>query len=58
MAVASNDTELRHYLEQAEAISPDHPTVISKFLENSKEIESEKKGKKKTSSGKSKGGGK
>jgi carbamoyl-phosphate synthase large subunit len=39
MAVASNDGELRRYLKLAVEISPEHPTVISKFLENAKEIE-------------------
>ncbi|UCF63596.1 MAG: carbamoyl-phosphate synthase (glutamine-hydrolyzing) large subunit [bacterium] len=39
MAVASNDTELSMYLKQAVGISPEHPTVISKFLENAKEVE-------------------
>jgi carbamoyl-phosphate synthase large subunit len=39
MAVASNDTELSTYLKQAVGVSPEHPIVISKFLENAKEIE-------------------
>jgi carbamoyl-phosphate synthase large subunit len=39
MAVASNDQELRTYLERAARVSPEHPTVISKFLDNAKEIE-------------------
>ncbi len=39
MAVASNDTELELYLKKAVTISPEHPTVISKFLLNAKEIE-------------------
>ncbi len=39
MAVASNDEELKRYLQKAVTISPEHPTVISKFLENAKEIE-------------------
>lgn len=39
MAVASNDVELQQYLRAAVKISPEHPTVISKFLENAKEIE-------------------
>ncbi len=39
MAVASNDNELKKYLQKAVTISPDYPTVISKFLENAKEIE-------------------
>lgn len=39
MAVASNDEELEQYLRRAVKITPEHPTVISKFLENAKEIE-------------------
>jgi carbamoyl-phosphate synthase large subunit len=39
MAVATSDTELERYLGRAALVSPDYPTVISKFLENAKEIE-------------------
>ncbi|MGD9345164.1 MAG: carbamoyl-phosphate synthase (glutamine-hydrolyzing) large subunit [Candidatus Aminicenantes bacterium] len=39
MSVALNDTELAHYLEKASRISPEHPVVVSKFIENAKEIE-------------------
>ncbi|NOX88795.1 MAG: carbamoyl-phosphate synthase (glutamine-hydrolyzing) large subunit [Calditrichaeota bacterium] len=39
MAVASNDDELKAYLEKAVKLSPQHPTVISKYLVNAKEIE-------------------
>jgi len=39
MAVASNDIELERYLAKAVDVSTDHPVVISKFLENAKEIE-------------------
>lgn len=39
MGVASSDAELSNFLERAVEISPEHPTVISKFLENAKEIE-------------------
>jgi carbamoyl-phosphate synthase large subunit len=39
MAVASNDVELTRYLERAALLSPEHPIVMSKFLENAKEIE-------------------
>ncbi|RKY49721.1 MAG: carbamoyl phosphate synthase large subunit, partial [Candidatus Neomarinimicrobiota bacterium] len=39
MAVASNDDELVQYLSRAVRISPEYPTVISKFYENAKEIE-------------------
>jgi len=39
MAVATNDRELANFLRRASDVSPDHPVVISKFLENAKEIE-------------------
>ena len=39
MAVAASDEELLRYLRKAVDISPEHPTVISKFLEEAKEIE-------------------
>lgn len=39
MGVASTDEELRKFLEKAADISSDYPVVISKFLENAKEIE-------------------
>ncbi len=39
MAVASNENELLRYLQIASDISKEHPTVISKFLENAKELE-------------------
>ena len=39
MAVASNDEELKAYLQKAVSLSPEYPTVISKFLVNAKEIE-------------------
>ena len=39
MAVASNDEQLTRFLKRAAHISPEQPTVISKFLENAKEIE-------------------
>ncbi|MFQ5706572.1 MAG: carbamoyl-phosphate synthase (glutamine-hydrolyzing) large subunit [bacterium] len=39
MGVASNDAELTRFLERAEEISKEYPVVISKFLENAKEIE-------------------
>ncbi len=39
MTVVSNDTELSRYLKRAARVSPEHPTVITKFLENAKEIE-------------------
>jgi len=39
MSVALNDAELVSYLEKASRISPEHPVVISNFIENAKEIE-------------------
>lgn len=39
MSVASNDGELEKFLKKAAKISTDHPVVISKFIENAKEIE-------------------
>jgi len=39
MSVALNDSELVNYLKKASRISPEHPVVISKFIENAKEIE-------------------
>ncbi len=39
MAVAGTDEELESYLKKAVDVSPDHPVVISKFIENAKEID-------------------
>jgi carbamoyl-phosphate synthase large subunit len=39
MGVASNDTELARYLQRATEVSPLHPVVLSKFLENARELE-------------------
>ncbi len=39
MGVASSDEELTRFLERAADISSDYPVVLSKFLENAKEIE-------------------
>lgn len=39
MAVASTDEELQSYLGKAVEVSPDHPVVVSKFVENAKEID-------------------
>ena len=39
MSVALTDTELINYLEKASQINPEYPVVISKFIENAKEIE-------------------
>ncbi|MBN1561895.1 carbamoyl-phosphate synthase (glutamine-hydrolyzing) large subunit [candidate division KSB1 bacterium] len=39
MSVASTNEELKKFLNKASDISSDHPVVISKFIENAKEIE-------------------
>ena len=39
MGVASNDAELARYLQRATEVSPLHPVVISKFMENARELE-------------------
>jgi carbamoyl-phosphate synthase large subunit len=39
MTVASNDNELGRFLEKATTVSSEYPIVISKFIENAKEIE-------------------
>ncbi len=39
MGVASNDAELTRFLTRATDVSPRHPVVISKFLENAHELE-------------------
>jgi carbamoyl-phosphate synthase large subunit len=39
MGVALNDAELERYLRRAADVSPEHPVVISKFLENAHELE-------------------
>ena len=39
MGVASNDSELTRFLQKATEVSPIHPIVISKFVENAKELE-------------------
>lgn len=39
MRVAYNKKELREYLKLATRISPEHPVVISKFIEEAKEVE-------------------
>ena len=39
MNVASNDVELEKYLNKASDISADHPVVISKYIQDAKEIE-------------------
>jgi carbamoyl-phosphate synthase large subunit len=39
MAVALNDQQLTRFLDKAVDISPDHPVVVSKFVEDAKEID-------------------
>jgi carbamoyl-phosphate synthase large subunit len=39
MSVALGDAELENYLRKASQVSPEHPVVISNFIENAKEIE-------------------
>ncbi|MCR5131552.1 MAG: carbamoyl-phosphate synthase (glutamine-hydrolyzing) large subunit [Prevotella sp.] len=39
MNVCSNEDELRRFLQLAANVSEDHPVVVSKFIENAKEIE-------------------
>jgi carbamoyl-phosphate synthase large subunit len=39
MGVACNDAELKRFLSRATTVSPQHPVVISKFLEHARELE-------------------
>ena len=39
MRVANNEKELLEYIKNATLISPEHPVVISKFIEDAKEVE-------------------
>ncbi len=39
MSVASNDPELSKFLQKATTVSPKYPVVVSKFIENAKELE-------------------
>ena len=39
MGVASNDAELVRFLSKATTVSPRHPVVITRFLENARELE-------------------
>jgi len=39
MNVVVNEEELEKYLKEAAIISPDHPIVLSKYIENAKELE-------------------
>jgi carbamoyl-phosphate synthase large subunit len=39
MGVAANERELAAFLQRAADVSPEHPVVMSKFIENAKELE-------------------
>lgn len=39
MSVVRSEKEMEHYLQAATRLSPDHPTVISQFILNAKELE-------------------
>ncbi|MFA4872719.1 MAG: carbamoyl-phosphate synthase (glutamine-hydrolyzing) large subunit [Patescibacteria group bacterium] len=39
MNVAEDEEELTRYLTAASAVTPDHPVVVSKFIEGAKEVE-------------------
>jgi carbamoyl-phosphate synthase large subunit len=39
MGVASNDAELERFLRRATRVSPKYPVVVTKFLENARELE-------------------
>ncbi len=39
MSVVRSEQEMEHYLSAATKLSPDHPTVISQFVQNAKELE-------------------
>ncbi len=39
MNVVTDEFELKHYLEAATHLSPDHPVVLSQFITNAKELE-------------------
>jgi len=39
MSVASTDAELTRFLQRATSLSPEHPVVISKFMEDARELE-------------------
>lgn len=39
MNVVFDEEEMEKYLREAAIVSPDHPTVISKFIDNAKELE-------------------
>ena len=39
MSLSFDDTSLAEYLQKASSVTPEHPVVISKFIDNAKEIE-------------------
>jgi carbamoyl-phosphate synthase large subunit/carbamoyl-phosphate synthase small subunit len=39
MNIANDERELNVYLKEASSVSPDHPVVISKFIDGAKEVE-------------------
>ncbi|MBO4955246.1 MAG: carbamoyl-phosphate synthase (glutamine-hydrolyzing) large subunit, partial [Muribaculaceae bacterium] len=39
MGVCSNERELSHFLSAAASVSPDHPVVVTEFVQGAKEIE-------------------
>ena len=39
MSIIDSDEKMKHYLDKAAELSPDHPVVISDFMTHSKEIE-------------------
>ncbi|MDE5801133.1 MAG: carbamoyl-phosphate synthase (glutamine-hydrolyzing) large subunit [Paramuribaculum sp.] len=39
MGVCSNERELTHFLSAAASVSPDHPVVVTEFVQGAKEIE-------------------
>lgn len=39
MSIVRSDDELKHYLDKATSLSPEHPVVISDFITHAKEIE-------------------
>jgi carbamoyl-phosphate synthase large subunit len=39
MGVAANESDLDHFLRRAATVSPEHPVVLSKFIENAEELE-------------------
>jgi carbamoyl-phosphate synthase large subunit len=39
MSIVHSDRDMKHYLDRATKLSPEHPTVISDFITHAKEIE-------------------